>query len=148
MCLHEGLRDVTAAKLSEGILGPLLHLRHSAGLGTTIRSFAHGASGEVMDQSAHGLDTLLLRLGVLDGVDDGRANDRAIGAILLQIQHMLALRHAEAYSHRHICVLADTRQEGRQVGCQARSRPCHARHRHGVDPRGGGLGELFNALVC
>jgi hypothetical protein len=57
----------------------------------------------------------LRRSRVLNGVDDGRADHRAISTVLSQIEDMLALGDTEANSHRNIGVLADACNELRQV---------------------------------
>eukprot|EP00961_Rhodomonas_salina_P089859 1208679-Rhodomonas_salina.3 len=70
----------------------------------------------------------------LDGVDDGRADNGAVGAESSEVEHMLARRDAEADGHRHVRVLANAFQELGDVGRKVGARASDAGDRDGVDP--------------
>ena len=146
--LDERLGDVAPAELAEGVLRRLLHQAGLARPHVAVRRRRRaGPAGEVRDELAHLVHALLRRAGAGDGVDDGGPDDGAVGAVLAEVQDVLPLGDAEADGDGDARVLADARDELRQVRRQVGPGARHAGDAHGVDPAGGGPGQLLDALV-
>mmetsp|Transcript_40914 Transcript_40914/g.128824 ORF Transcript_40914/g.128824 Transcript_40914/m.128824 type:complete len:209 (+) Transcript_40914:1035-1661(+) len=116
MRLYKRLGDVPSSELSKGVRRVLLGLRNDSWLRSTIlhcrvaRTFR-----ELRDQLLDLHHTILTVLGVLDGIDDRRANDSSVSTKLAKLQNMLSLGDSEANGNRNVRVLPDPGEKGGEI---------------------------------